>query len=70
MRESLGLNTLIVTTLKEYGTIPVYFLARILGRRTSEIVDYLEGLEQEGAIKREGEHVGLSSKIDRRTLTP
>lgn len=62
VKGSLGIGTLIVNTLREYGTIPVDFLAKVLGRRTPEILDYLEILEREGVIQREGEQVSLSSK--------
>lgn len=64
MIESKGLSMLIVITLKEYGTIPIDFLAKVLGRRPSEIEEYLENLERERVIERKGEKVSLSSKAD------
>jgi hypothetical protein len=62
LKESVGLSTLIVSTLQEYGTIPIDFLAKVLGRRTPEIQDDLDILEQERVIHREGENVRLASK--------
>jgi predicted ArsR family transcriptional regulator len=59
MHTALALNTAIVTTLKEYGPIPVDFLAKLLGRRTAEILEYLESLEREGVVRRDGEKVSL-----------
>lgn len=62
MTETLGLSTLIVSTLQQYGRVPVDFLAKALGRRTPEILDYLGLLEQEGVIERQGDTVGLCEK--------
>ncbi len=61
MSKVLALNTSIVALLKQYGPVHVDFLAKLLSRRTFEILDYLESLEKEGVIKREGEKVTLST---------
>ena len=62
MAEVVGLSTQIVAILKQYRRIPVDFLARRLGRHTSEIREDLESLEREGVLERDGEQVTLSEK--------
>lgn len=62
MAEARGLSTQIVGILRKYGTIPVDFLARSLGRHASEIMRDLDSLEHEGVLKRDGEQVRLSEK--------
>ena len=66
MIEALVLNLSIVNTLKKYGSIPVDFLAKILRRRKSEILENLGILEKEGVITLTGENVSLSTKPDQR----
>lgn len=55
-------NTSIVRLLRKYGStpIPIDFVAVSLGRRTPEILTYIQELEKAGVIKREGEHVTLA----------
>ena len=65
MIESLGLNTRIVSVLKKYGTVPVDFLAKSVGRRKSEIEDDLKTLQDMDVIKYDGKNVSLSKKEDR-----
>jgi hypothetical protein len=53
-------NTSIVVLLKKYGVpIPIDFVASSLGRRTSEILEYVDTLEKAGVVKREGESLQL-----------
>ncbi len=56
-------NTSIVQLLRKYGStpIPIDFVAVSLGRRTPEILNYVEELEKAGVIKREGENLRLAS---------
>lgn len=56
-------NTSIVQLLRKYGStpIPIDFVAASLGRRTPEILNYVEELEKAGVIKREGENLRLAS---------
>ena len=53
--------TAIVQALKEYGEIPVGFLARVLGRRQSEIQDSLQALEEKHLVHRSEDRVKLES---------
>lgn len=59
MATASAVTTSIVRTLKEYGPIHIEFLAKVLGRRRSEILEYLDVLEREGVIRRTEEKVGL-----------
>ena len=65
MVEPLGLNTLIVTTLQKYGTIPAGYLAKLLGRRLIEIQDNLDDLQRKRIIEQDGENIYLSSQVER-----
>lgn len=56
----VGLNTRIVNTLREYGEVHVDFLAHLLGRWPSEILESVEYLEREGVIKLKEEKVSLA----------
>ena len=55
-------NTSIVHFLNKYGhtSVPLDFLAQGLGRRTPEILDYLDELEKQGIVKRDGDMVRLT----------
>jgi len=54
-------NTNMVRILKKFGStaIPVDFLAESLGRKGSELDEYLDDLEHNGVVKREGESIRL-----------
>ena len=54
-------NTNIVQVLKKFGStaIPVDFLAESLGRKRPELDEYLNDLEHDGVVKREGETIRL-----------
>ncbi len=57
-RTSLAVS--IVVILKNYGQVPVDFLAQALNRTQSEILDALISLEHEGVkIRREDDMVAL-----------
>jgi hypothetical protein len=58
--ESLSLNTSIVLALRRYGTIPLDFLARVLGRRKSEILSDVEDLQRKGIVAVTDEKISLS----------
>jgi predicted transcriptional regulator len=47
--------------LKKFGStaIPVDFLAESLGRKRPELDEYLNDLEHDGVVKREGETIRL-----------
>jgi hypothetical protein len=57
---TMSLGERIILTLRKYGTVPVDFIARVNSRRVSEIEDYLQILQVDGIIKREGDRVSLS----------
>lgn len=62
MAKPLGLNTTIVNVLREYGEIPVGFLAELLARRADEIESNLNHLQEVGAVARDGDKVRLAKK--------
>ncbi len=49
----------IVLVLKNYGSVPLDFLAQKVGHITPEILEYLRTLEEEGVIKRQDDTVAL-----------
>ena len=62
----LGISTAIVKTLKRYDKkIPTDFLARLVGRRTSEIKEHLESLQQKGIIELDHDNVSISIKSEK-----
>jgi len=59
MESSKATANSIVLVLKNYGAVPLDFLAQKVGRRTPEILEYLRALEEEGVIKRQDDTVAL-----------
>ena len=56
-----GLGVNIIEVLKAYQkSLPVDFLASVLGRERTEILNELDILAQRGAIHREGDNVKLA----------
>jgi len=50
--EALGINTAIVRVLKEYDkNLPIEFLAKKIGRETSETRSNIEELIEEGVVR-------------------
>jgi DeoR/GlpR family transcriptional regulator of sugar metabolism len=62
MSEPIGLNALIVKALREYGSIHVDLLAKLLGRRLDELENDLQSLEVEGVLKRDGDMINLTEE--------
>lgn len=60
--ESLSPGTSIIKTLQKYGTVPIDFLARVNGRKRSEIKEHLKSLEQAGLIECRDERVRLTKE--------
>jgi Mn-dependent DtxR family transcriptional regulator len=63
VKGALTPRTEIVNILASYGKeIPIGYLARLLGRRTSDIEGYLKDLEDDGAIEIHDQNVRLTTK--------
>ena len=57
---SSGVSTAIVKALKIYSkSIPVDFLARLIGRSSTEVEKSLADLEKNGVVKRDGDTVSV-----------
>jgi DeoR/GlpR family transcriptional regulator of sugar metabolism len=56
---NLGLGTTIVQLLRQYGKVSTDFLADKLNHTRAEIDEYLALLQQDGAVLREEDLVGL-----------
>ena len=58
--DTLSVAAVTVQVLKRYGqALPIEFLARLLGRKPSEIEPYLEALQREHVIERHNDSVEL-----------
>lgn len=56
----LGVHSSIVAVLRRHKDVSVDFLARTLGRKPGELEEFLNNLEQDGVLRREGDRVFLS----------
>ncbi len=56
---NLGLGTTIVQVLRHYGKVSTEFLVDKLDHAREEIDEYLDLLEQEGAVRRDHDLVEL-----------
>jgi Mn-dependent DtxR family transcriptional regulator len=59
---SVGPYSSIVQVLKDYGEVPVGFLAATLGIPSDEAAELLSNLEREGVVERKGDHVRLARR--------
>jgi hypothetical protein len=63
MFQTTDLNSKIVTILKDYGTVPLDFLAKRLGRQTIEISESIDDLKEKNVLEIEGDSVKLKSAL-------
>lgn len=68
MFQTTDLNSQIVTILKDYGTIPLDFLAKRLGRQKTEITESIDDLKDRDVVEIQGDNVKLKSAL--RTYSP
>lgn len=59
MSEPVGINALIVKALRDYGSIHIELLAKLLGRRLDELENDLQSLVVGGVLKRDGDMINL-----------
>jgi predicted transcriptional regulator len=55
-------NSQIISILKDYGTVPLEFLAKRLRKDKSEIAKSVDDLSQKHIVRISGEEVGLARK--------
>jgi hypothetical protein len=63
MFQTTDLNSKIVSILKDYGAIPLGFLAKRLDRQPSEIMNSIEELRKRDVLEIQGDTVKLKGKL-------
>jgi hypothetical protein len=63
MFQTADLNSKIVTILKDYGTVPLDFIAKRLGREKIEISQSVHDLEKRDVLEFRGDNVKLKSAL-------
>ncbi len=61
MFQTADVNSKIVTILKDYGTVPLDFIAKRLGRGKIEISQSVDDLEKRDVLEIQGDNVKLKS---------
>ena len=59
---AVGPYSAIVQVLRDYGKVPIGFLAAKLGFPSDEMRKLLLELQREGVIERDGDHVSLTRR--------
>ncbi len=58
-----SLRQRIVSILRQYGaSLPIHFLANLLGLGSSDIEPVIQGLRDDGVLRIDGDKVSLASK--------
>jgi biotin operon repressor len=60
MQQPLALN--IVTSLRQYHSMPVDFIAKLTGRSREDVLKYVTILKEKGVVDVDGDKVSLISE--------